>query len=153
MISRRQDGSARQAFRVCRHHSSVMRTVTVERLIDDGPFHVGDEYEVAANDADEHYGTRLVGLVLVAIAVIATIATARSPDLDGIVSLWQLYLPRHDETGGGFGAQEDHRAIGEQQGLGATGARGIGTSSPQQLRGRHHGQHEYECSADSDHAP
>jgi len=32
-----------------------MPTVTVERLQADGPFHVGDEYHVAAGPTDEHF--------------------------------------------------------------------------------------------------
>jgi len=32
-----------------------MPTITVERLRADGPFHLGDKYDVAAGDADQHF--------------------------------------------------------------------------------------------------
>jgi hypothetical protein len=40
-----------------------MATITVERLRRDGPFHVGDRYEVAAPDADEHLSGTIIAVV------------------------------------------------------------------------------------------
>jgi hypothetical protein len=39
-----------------------MPTVTVERFRNDGPFHVGDSYGVAAGDTDELFPGVIVGV-------------------------------------------------------------------------------------------
>ncbi len=40
-----------------------MRTITVERLIRDGPFHIGEYYDVARDDGDGHVHGVIRGLL------------------------------------------------------------------------------------------